>query len=252
MYNFDEFINKRFHKSMEIDEKVAEFLSKEDYKGLLDYLRGIGASELDLDYYSLLYAVADYTCERQIYANFESLKNHLLRNKDFIKSVKEEYNEKFKADELIIDSAIGEISIFTLSKLLPASKKKLEHLEDEQRYGECYENSETISLNLGKKNDLVIGYIYGYTNLSQFLHEWVEVTIKGKEYVIDSIFNIVISKDAYYKLLRAEPLNKVSSEVIKDDIDNYLGKIKYFPIQPYLIYHDEIIKDFERNKEIFK
>ena len=252
MKNYEEFINKRFDKSQEIDETFVDFLSKEDYAGALDYLKNVGATELDMDSYGLLLTVSEYTYEQGAYKDFESLKNHLLKNEDFIKSVNEEYNEKLKVTELIIDTTIGPVCVIPLSKLIPEAKNRIEHLEDEKRFGNCYENNKIISLNIGKQNDLVIGYIYGYTDISEFLHIWVEVTIKGKEYVIDSIFNAVINKDAYYRLLRAKPLNKVSSEVIKEDIEKYLEQIGVFPIEPYLMYHDEIISDFEKNKEIFK
>lgn len=252
MKNYEEFINERFHKSTEIDETFSNFLKKEDYQGALDFLRSAGAKELDMDSYGLLLAISEYTYENGAYKDFESLKKHLLKNEDFIKDVKEVYNEKFKSQELIIDTILGPVSVFTLSKLIPESKKKIEHLEDEDRFGNCYENNKTIALNLGVPCDLAIGYIYGYTDISEFLHEWVEVTIKGKEYVIDSIFNALISKDAYYKLLKAKPINKVNSETIKEDIENYLEKIGTFAIEPYLIYHDEIIKDLEKNKDIFK
>lgn len=253
MKNYEEFINTRFDKSTEIDDKVADFLAKEDYKTLLDYLRGMGAKELALDYYSLLFALSEYTTENGIYNNFELLKKHLMNNQDFITDVREEYNAKFGATELIIETtSMGTISVYSLSKLIPPAKERIGTLETKDRYGDCNQNSKTISLNIGKKNDLVIGYIYGYTDISQFLHQWVEVTLKGKEYVIDSILNIVISKEAYYTLFRVEVLNKVSNEVIKEDIKNYLADVGVFPIEPYLIYHDNIMNDFEKNKEIFK
>ena len=144
------------------------------------------------------------------------------------------------------------------------NQKRLEYLEKtiklidianriDERHGECYEIAHEISLNLGISNNIVTGYIYGYTDKSKFLHSWVETTIKGEEYVIDGTLNSLINKQGYYLMQHAKPITKISNQTFaNDNIKNYLEKIKTFPIGVYYVFRDEIIKDFKKMMKYLK
>ena len=40
--------------------------------------------------------------------------------------------------------------------------------------------------------------------------------------------------------------------MIKSDIDDYLASIEVIPLEVYYVFRDEIIKDIEKNKRLFK
>lgn len=69
-----------------------------------------------------------------------------------------------------------------------------------------------ISKNLGKKNKLITGYVYGTTEKSNYLHSCVEVDIKGTMYVIDGIVNGVVNKEGYYLMQNAEVINIINND----------------------------------------
>ena len=75
------------------------------------------------------------------------------------------------------------------------------------------------------------------------MHSWIEATIKGKEYVIDGKLNSLINKHGYYLMQHAKPITKINNQIFV---------IETFPIEVYYVFRDEIIKDFQKNDEIFE
>ena len=89
---------------------------------------------------------------------------------------------------------------------------------------------------------MVIGFVYGYSDKSKYIHSWIELEYRGEEYVIDCTLNAMINKEGYYLIQHAEPITKVGNEMIKSDIKNHYEKVINFPFEIYLVYRDLIIE----------
>lgn len=121
-----------------------------------------------------------------------------------------------------------------------------------------YSKDVYIPILLDKMNDInyeskiVIGYIKEEVLESKKLFAWIEITKKGKVYVLDFVNNIVIDKDSFYIFYKPEILNVIEKDdVISDDILSVL--INNFDIQydEYLIFNKEFNKDITKIKSYF-
>lgn len=252
MKSYNELFNERFNRSQEIDEEFSRIFNKDGLLEAINYLKSIGATTLDMDNYQIKYRISEWTKNKTSDEEKEIFINQLLKLKDYIKKIDISKNNKFNLPELSIETTEGTIRAIQFSSIAPKCKEKLPFIETDERHGKCYEIAHEISLNLGISNNIVTGYIYGYTDKSKFLHSWVETTIKGEEYVIDGTLNSLINKQGYYLMQHAKPITKISNQTFVNDIKNYLEKMKTFPIEVYYVFRDEIIKDFQKNDEIFE
>ena len=176
-----------------------------------------------------------------------------LKKKDkFIKNASIGFNEHFKLKEALIETTEETIKVMQFSSLKSTIKELLPEIDTDDRIKKCFNYAYEISRNIGVKNEIVTGYIYGYTDISKFLHSWVEINYKGQDYVIDGTLNAIINKEGYYALRHAEPITKISNETLEIDIKNYLSKVGTFGLPDYLFFRNEIIKDLEKNNEAFK
>lgn len=125
-------------------------------------------------------------------------------------------------------------------------------IENNERFGNCYDFAYNISLNLGVSNQIVTGYIYGYSDKSEFLHSWVETTIKDEEYVIDGTLNAMINKQGYYLMQHAKPITKIDDSTLKSDLKNYVNEMQSIPLEVYYVFRDEIVNDLGKNREAFR
>ena len=72
-----------------------------------------------------------------------------------------------------------------------------------------------------------------------------------KSYILDWTQNIKMSKEDYIKLYKFKILQKIScKDLIKDR--EILNKAEYQDLKTYLVFRDEIMRDFDRNKHLFK
>lgn len=252
MKNYNELFNDRFNKSQQIDERFSELNNNEGLKSAINYLKEIGATTLDTDNYNIKYRISEWT--KDTLSNHEKLKflNELKALKNYVISVNIETNSKRNIPELIIKTTKGKIRVFQFSTIAPTIKDLFPFIENNQRFGKCYDFAYKISLNLNLPNKIVTGYIYGYSDKSKFLHSWVEITIKGKEYVIDGTLNAMINKEGYYLMQHAKPITTISNVTLKNDVENYMKKIQSIPLEVYYVFRNEIIKDLEKNQKIFK
>lgn len=135
------------------------------------------------------------------------------------------------------------------SAYMPKIKKIIPEIETEGRFGNCYKYAYYISLGLPFSNYLTTGYIYGYSDKSKFLHSWIETTINGEDYVIDATLNAMINKKGYYLIQHAKPINKISNQTFREDLNNYqMIDNKNIPMEVYYVFRDEIISEFEKKK----
>lgn len=249
MKNYNELFNTRFKTSQKIDEKFAELFNTSGLKEGIKYLKQVGATELDMDNYNIKYRISEWT--KNSLSNKEKIAflNELRDLEDYILDIKVEKNEKFNLPEVKIETTKGIIQAIQFSSVAPEVKNLFPFIESDKRFGNCYDFAYNISLNLGVPNQIVTGYIYGYSDKSKFLHSWVESTINDEEYVIDGTLNAMINKDGYYLMQHAKPITKISDSVLKSDIKNHLDVMQTMPMEVYYVFRNEIVNDLERNNK---
>lgn len=249
MKNYNELFNTRFKTSQKIDEKFAELFNTSGLKEGIKYLKQVGATELDMDNYNIKYRISEWT--KNSLSNKEKIAflNELRDLGDYILDIKVKKNEKFNLPEVKIETTKGIIQAIQFSSVAPEVKNLFPFIESDKRFGNCYDFAYNISLNLGVPNQIVTGYIYGYSDKSKFLHSWVESTINDEEYVIDGTLNAMINKDGYYLMQHAKPITKISDSVLKSDIKNHLDVMQTMPMEVYYVFRNEIVNDLERNNK---
>lgn len=249
MKNYNELFNTIFKTSQKIDEKFAELFNTSGLKEGIKYLKQVGATELDMDNYNIKYRISEWTKDSLSNKEKIAFLNELRDLGDYILDIKVEKNEKFNLPEVKIETTKGIIQAIQFSSVAPEVKNLFPFIESDKRFGNCYDFAYNISLNLGVPNQIVTGYIYGYSDKSKFLHSWVESTINDEEYVIDGTLNAMINKDGYYLMQHAKPITKISDSVLKSDIKNHLDVMQTIPIETYYVFRDEIVNDLKRNNK---
>lgn len=99
------------------------------------------------------------------------------------------------------------------------------------RLGRCHIGSLAI---IGSGDKLVTGYIDCFSG-NRIIHSWIE----NDDKVIDYVFNAIIDKDVYYKLVNAQPLNFISKEIIAEDSSSEFINA-FLSCKFYLLFRDEI------------
>lgn len=249
MKNYNELFNTRFKTSQKIDEKFAELFNTSGLKEGIKYLKQVGATELDMDNYNIKYRISEWTKDSLSNKEKIAFLNELRDLGDYILDIKVEKNEKFNLPEVKIETTKGIIQAIQFSSVAPEVKNLFPFIESDKRFGNCYDFAYNISLNLGVPNQIVTGYIYGYSDKSKFLHSWVESTINDEEYVIDGTLNAMINKDGYYLMQHAKPITKISDSVLKSDIKNHLDVMQTMPMEVYYVFRNEIVNDLKRNNK---
>lgn len=252
MKNYNELFNTRFKTSQKIDEKFAELFNTSGLKEGIKYLKQVGATELDMDNYNIKYRISEWTKDSLSDKEKIAFLNELRDLGDYILDIKVEKNEKFNLPEVKIETTKGIIQAIQFSSVAPEVKNLFPFIESDKRFGNCYDFAYNISLNLGVPNQIVTGYIYGYSDKSKFLHSWVESTINDEEYVIDGTLNAMINKEGYYLMQHAKPITKISDSVLKSDIKNHLDVMQTIPLEVYYVFRDEIVNDLKRNNKKVK
>ncbi len=250
MKSYDLLFDEEFHNSQNIDEKFAELCNKKGLKAGLKYLKEIGATWYDKENYEILYTISAFTKKDTDEKFFQSLIER-IRRQNGTKEVKIEKLKDKNVSQLIINKEDISVTVIPLSKRLPVSLETCPDLEDDTREGTCFAKALTIATHLGRDNTIVTGYCYGYSDKSRFLHSFVETILNGEEVVIDGTLNAIMNKDGYYALRHIKPLTKISNQTLREDMEKYLYKIKKFPPEVYFVFRDEIIRDFEKNDELF-
>lgn len=160
MKSYNELFNDRFSKSQEIDEKFAELTNTEGLRSGINYLKQIGATTLDMDHYNIKYRISEWTKDTLSSQEKINFLNELKSLKDYIINVNIEINTKFNLPEVVIETTKGIIRAIQFSSFAPEVKKLFPFIENDQRFGNCYDFAYDISLNLGLPNQIVTGYIY--------------------------------------------------------------------------------------------
>lgn len=252
MFDLEKFyssFHKPYERSTEIDNTFAQIYNEKGLKEAIDYLLKIGATKLDKDNYFVTYAINEYTEESNSKEEKQRIISSLNNLKDYIINAEIVYNEKKKKEELVITTTKGDIKVIMFSSLAPAIKKDLPLITTKARNGKCFDLTYQINRRLGLPHSLVTGYIYGYTDISRFLHSWIEITYKGEEYVIDGTLNAMINKEGYYLMKHAQAITKITDETFQQDLEQHLEKLQGIPLEIYFVYRDEIINGIDISEE---
>ena len=255
MEDYKKLFHERYILSDEIDHKFTEIREKEGTQKAIEYLKEMGAEWIDIENQLITLAINDFT--KDCYTNNQKeRKIKALRDGKYVKKSGVKKNPIFKKNEAFFETSNGIITAMPFSSIAKGVKNVFPYIETSEREGKCYTMSYGVSLCLGggQQNDVVTGLIYGYSSKSKFLHSWVETNIGGKDYVIDSVLNAVINKEGYYAMKHAKELNRIDYKTLKADSDKYFnGKLdeNQIPLEMYLTFRDEVIRDLEKNEQLF-
>ena len=103
--------------------------------------------------------------------------------------------------------------------------------------------------------------MYGISDKEKNIHTWIEFEEGKNEYVIDYTFNVLMNKEGYYYLRKAEPLSIITSKEMNSDRklgifdkDNEMANGKGIGIseKEYLLFRNEILNDLLKNSFVNK
>lgn len=252
--NYNNLFVSPFENAQEIDKKVINLLFNKKSEGLLNYLRKEGCNYLYLDDFMIMQAIHKFTFKDIAKSELEESID-CVRNQEDVHFVKILKDERYQISKMVIERDDVTIEVIPFSKLFANSLKSIPELENTDREGKCIDMVTNIVDKLGIKNEIVTGYIYGTTDKSKFLHSWIETKLGGEEVVIDGVFNAIFNKDGYYALTKALKKQKIRNEDYKKDVGDYLinleGCIDNIPVETYLYFRDEIMKDIKNNEFVF-
>lgn len=197
----------------------------------------------------------------------------ILQEMESLDIVKEIY--MINNSEYSVITEKGTISFTTIDTFLENNKEKCkDDIGLSKKYIDKYEEEVTtmsgranschvLSINIAKilqvyydiSSDVVTGYPSYYVDENRYLHSWDELEIDGAKQVIDSTMNVVMNKEGYYlirNIKENENISKVSAiDLLRDD-RQYGKLLDDLDLKTYLTCRDEIIKDLEKNKNLFQ
>lgn len=258
---FDEnFRKKNFGgKKDEWDLRNLELLHNGSPEDVMEFYKKTNVKKLYRGYYELSWFVNFFTMKSEdARLSFLQLKSMILKKySSDVNSIGVIFNDNYKTSQLQIKTNKGEIKIIKLTDVIPGLKNIFEFdLETPQRYGKCLRSFE-VSKNLGIKHDLVVGYIYGGSDVARYLHSWIETKLHGEEVVIDLTMNAIVNKKGYYQLKNInekEILQRTSDEQIYEDMGKWIKVFETLELteDEYMLFRDEIINDLEKNESVLK
>jgi hypothetical protein len=148
-----------------------------------------------------------------------------------------EMNEKNK------DTALNKLIRTLYLQKLSNSLKKIDYVDElttDKRYGCCHSKSIILANELGIGN-VVTGTMI--TESSIIMHSVLEVA----NYVFDWTRNLVMAKDDYFKLTDFKVINIIPNKCVKEDLKHLLKDLD-IELKAYVIFRDEIVDDYNKNK----
>lgn len=143
---------------------------------------------------------------------------------------------------------------FDLLSNLIANEEIKDKLLSRDRYGKCHVNNNKAARSLSEKDKAsayIVGGKFKANEKDYFYHSWVEIDEKNT--VIDYNHNIVMDRDAYYKLFEIVPISKVSVLEMEDIIQTVFYDAGFNIPLIYLNYFGpELMKDLKKNEAILK
>lgn len=245
--NFKELFLDPDHRSQIWDETFMGKLYNCTTEETLEFSNK-SAKELYILEYRICLAIYQYTKntltdeEKQDFLNGLKLLTPYISNVENTNSV------------LRIQTNNGDIIVKKLVDIMPGLGEYDPCIENDKRQGQCHYKSIELSNIIQNPHQVVTGFIHGASDFAKYLHTWIEITLKGKEYVFDYTLNACINKDGYYFIKHAEPLSRISKEDIAREYPVLCGEMSdptTFNVKEYLVFRDEIIRALNKNRHLF-
>ena len=142
---------------------------------------------------------------------------------------------------------LGEKYTFNkISNLLDKDDKKMiAELESKKRYGNCHTASLGFAANIPNAKVLT-----GYINISggKYLHSVID--IKSKR-IIDWTRNTIMPKEEYMKLMDFKVIEEIPYEEVIDVFSKF-SNLENFDSKVLATFATELLRDMQRNPELFK
>ena len=278
----DEYVNRNFHwlferaeaEANEIDEELQSIIQNPDYSvaEVEENMARLGNGEEFMndtnviDLISLLNSDQDQLSDEYIVRYMETFPNVYDVQ---IANPSDSGNVNFSS----IETNEGYVEFLAISELLKHSisysqnggdnevKKYCDDVENiAKRNGNCHRFSiralKLLTEHFDIKTNIVTGNVRYYVPDNKYIHSWLEFYLAGKLCALDSTKNIIMDKDAYYRLLHIDEEKDIYSVIKSDDVINdekqYGGLIEELDYKTYLTTRDEMIRDLERNKQLFE
>lgn len=158
-------------------------------------------------------------------------------------------------NKIIFNKEIGQYEyrnqdlVITFDKLSKCfnDKELIKELTSNKRYHKCHIRAISISPNI-KNSRIVTGYItIGNTKV---LHSVIEYEYNNETIVLDWTRNSKIKKEQYIDLTNFVELASFEGKKVVDDIKIFRNL--HVGVKPYVLFRDELVKDMQRNSQIFK
>ena len=117
-----------------------------------------------------------------------------------------------------------------------------------RRYGCCHSGSAYLA-EIIPDSYVVTGYLL--MGAERVLHTVVETLVDGIPYVFDCTRNLIITKRDYDFITEFEEITRHKGGSATEDFD-YLHQMDFSSSKPYVCFRDEMMKDLERNKSLFR
>lgn len=157
------------------------------------------------------------------------------------------YNEERKRYEYKLDN--GKILTFNMISNNISDEELVQELTSKNRKHKCHKRSLELSPSFENSN-ILTGYVTLKKN--KILHSVVETTLNGQEVILDWTFNIEMPKKEYIDLFKFKILSSISAKNLENDLDLIGQSSVNITDKTYLVFRDELIKDLEKNKQLFE
>jgi hypothetical protein len=276
----DEYINKNYYKL---------FIRAEEQANRIDSNIQDIARDYDMTYEEMKNEISKIGKGVEFYDDTNILDLITILNSDQTDLSREELLSYIKSQPSVIDieipekssnggvkfskviTANGDIDFLAISDLLKQSdsygldegnealKRYCEEVESfKKRNGNCHEFSvkalKVFSKYFNQKTKIVTGNVSYYVPENKYVHSWLEFDLAGKKCALDSTKNIITDRDTYYRLLHIgdkDIYSIIESDDIINDEAQYGEFINELDYKTYLTTRDEIIRDLEKNKQLF-
>lgn len=252
MDKIEELFKESYDKAKEWDDEFDTIKKYGTYQDLVNFCRKTDVKELYPANYQI-YCVANIFTRNDIdKKNKEKICKSLDKYNDYVISYEINYNEEQNTEQLLIKTIQGDIKIEVLSEKMKGTLKLHPDLSTLKRIEKCHINTIVLAMQYKNPCHLITGYVYGKSNKSRYLHNWIERKVDNKDVVIDYSMNAIINLRGYYLMRNAISINKIYNKELRNMYQNYTDiinqAIRSYSI--YDIYRDDLLRYRKQNRDL--